>query len=533
MRSCFSFDEIREIEGKIIETEKVPSIVLMENAGKNSCDAIIDKIPGINEKDIFILCGKGNNGGDGFTLARHFLIKNISCKTVMLVPASGLKGDAAINYELLRNSGGEFIEFIEFIQSSSQFSKRKNIVLVDAILGTGIRGMLEDQFLNVIVTINKLKEKYPHIRIISLDVPSGLMSGRQLNPIINADMTISMGTFKSELLFGAGKENSGELVVVPIGISEKLLDKYSSFKKNIIEFVDVKALFPRRKKVSHKYSNGKVLVIGGSKGLSGAVAMSSLAALKSGAGAAAAAIPQGISPVFKRKLFEVMTLELSETEEGSILNNQYEKLKKRIDWADVVLLGPGISTNELTKEFVFEVINHCEKPIVLDADGLTLISKDISLLKDRKFKNEIFLTPHVGEFSRLAQIDIKEIRLNRFELIKSFAEEYKLNISLKSETTVSYISSYSSKTNDEFKGRYFINSSGNEALASAGTGDVLSGIIASMYSQTKDSFRTLICGNYLHGYCADLYGKKYGNKQTATPQDILKLIPKAITKILE
>ncbi|MFI5145508.1 MAG: NAD(P)H-hydrate epimerase, partial [Ignavibacteria bacterium] len=142
MRSCFSFDEIRKIEGKIIETEKVSSIVLMENAGKNSCDAIIDKIPGINEKDIFILCGKGNNGGDGFTLARHFLIKNISCKTVMLVPASGLKGDAAINYELLRNSGGEFIEFIEFIQSSSKFSKRKNIVLVDAILGTGIRGML-------------------------------------------------------------------------------------------------------------------------------------------------------------------------------------------------------------------------------------------------------------------------------------------------------------------------------------------------------------------------------------------------------
>lgn len=504
----------------------------MENAGKNSCDAILEKFPDISEKEIFILCGKGNNAGDGFTLARHFQIKNIPSKIVLLVPPSSLKGDALINYDLLKKNSGEFIEFIEFIELSRKFSKRKNIIIIDAILGSGIRGMLDEQFLNVIVSLNKLKEKNRNIKIISLDVPSGVMSGQQVNPVINADITISMGTFKKELMFGTGKESKGEMTVVPIGITDKMLDKYNLYGKYLIEHEDIQKLFPRRKKVSHKYSNGKVLIIGGSKGLSGAIAMSSVSALKSGAGAVVAAIPACISPIFNRKLFEAMTVELEENDDGTIKNDQFDKIKKRIEWADVVLLGPGISANEMTKEFVIEVINKCEKPLVIDADGLNNLSYNLSVLKTRSSKPEIFLTPHIGEFSRLIKFDAKEIQQNRFELVKNFAEEYKVNVSLKSETTISYINS-ASKTQDEYKGKFFINSSGNEALASAGSGDVLSGIITSMYAQTRDAYKTLILGNYLHGFCADLYYQKYGNKQTATPQDIIKLIPKAITKILD
>ncbi|MFI5145109.1 MAG: NAD(P)H-hydrate dehydratase [Ignavibacteria bacterium] len=528
MKSVFTFDEIRDIEKKIIETGNVPSLLLMENAGKNSCDSIISQIPGIRDKEIYILCGKGNNAGDGFTLARHLLIKDISCTVVMLVSHENLKGDALKNYGLLSLCKCDIIDYPEFQKISSKFQKRKNIILVDAILGTGIKGDLDETFRNVIEHVNSLKEKNSKLTIISLDIPSGIMSGEQINPVIDADYTVLMGTYKAELLFGAGKESRGEMTVVPIGITEALLDENNSYGKYLIELEDIQKIFPRRKKTSHKYSGGKVLVIGGSKGLSGAVIMSSVASLKSGAGAAVAAIPVGISPAFNKKLFEVMTVELDETPDGTINKGQFDKIRKRIDWADVVLIGPGISTNENTKEFVFDVIGNCEKPMVIDADGLNIVSDNIQVIKNRKFNNEIFLTPHPGEFSRLTTIDIKDVMLHRFELVSNFAEENKVNISLKSETTVSY----TCKNDNEYSGKFYINSTGNESLATAGSGDVLSGIIASMYAQTKNPVKTLVCGNYLHGLCADLYAKKYGNKQTATPQDILKFIPKAITKIL-
>jgi len=504
----------------------------MENAGKNSCEFFINSILISPETEIFIFCGKGNNAGDGFTFARHLLINNLNPTIVLFVTPDSLKGDALINYNILKKIGGDFMEYDEFVRlAGRKTNKHFRIYLIDAVLGTGINGKLDEKYTDDINYINKFKENNPHSIIIALDVPSGLMSGEQVNPVVTADFTISMGTYKKELLFGDGKENCGEMKVVPIGISDKKIDSYNSFGKYIVEFEDIQKLFPKRKKVSHKYTNGKVLIIGGSKGLSGAIAMSSLSALKSGAGAVVAAIPDCISKIFNRKLFEAMTIELDETAEGTIKNDQLDKIKKRIDWADIVLIGPGISTNDSTREFVIDLVSKCEKPMVIDADGLNNLSTDLSVLKSRISKPEIFLTPHIGEFSKLTNADIKKIQINRFELVKNFAEEYKVNISLKSETTLSYINS-SSKTNDEFKEKFYINSSGNELLASAGSGDILSGIITSMYAQTKDAYKTLVLGNYLHGYCADLYAEEYGNKQSAAPQDIIKLIPQAITKIL-
>jgi NAD(P)H-hydrate epimerase len=335
-------------------------------------------------------------------------------------------------------------------------------------------------------------------------------------------MTISMGTYKTELLFGEGKENSGDVHVVPIGIDDSLINKYDNYNKKIIEPVDIKKIFPKRKKTSYKYSNGKVLIIGGSKGLSGAVAMSSLSALKSGAGGVVAAIPASVSKIFGGKLFEIMTLELDETAEGSIAPRQFEKLKKRINWADAVLIGPGISINEQTKEFVFELITNCRKNLVIDADALTFLAYKIESLFNRKYNNEIIITPHLGEFSRLSGLSIEDIKVNRFEILRDLAGKYSVNIVLKSETTVSCLKN----------GEMFINSSGNQSLATIGSGDVLSGIIVSLLAQTKDVYTALMCGNYLHGLCADLYSEKYGNRQTASPQDMIKLIPNAVTYLL-
>jgi len=373
-------------------------------------------------------------------------------------------------------------------------------------------------------TINFLNSiKSRRIKIISLDVPSGLMSGEQINPVVSADRTITMGAYKSGQLFGSGKENSGELSAVSIGVDDALIEKYNSYGKHLVELQDVKQIFPKRKKTSHKYANGKVLVIGSSKGLSGAVAMSSLSALKAGAGGVAAAIPESISTIFSRKLFEVMTVELSETDRSTINYDQFDRIKKRIDWADAVLLGPGISTDPRTREFVYDVISNCNKNLVIDADGLNILSEDLSVLNKRKNSTEVILTPHPGEFEKLSGAEMKDIRVNRFELVRDFVKRNNVNLALKSETSLSCLKN----------GEIYINSTGNEALATAGTGDVLSGIIISLLSQSGDGKTAMICGNYLHGLCADLYYVKYKNKQTASPQDFIRLIPEAVTHILQ
>ena len=527
MKPAFTFDEIREIEKKIILEDKIPSIILMENAGKNSCDVLLKNFPEISDYDVYIICGKGNNAGDGYTLARHLIINGLYVHIIQLVDPSELKGDARINYNilnllLLQGEKGQVIFSYDLKFFEKKSLARGRILFIDAVLGTGIHGNLDDKFLKVISFINSLKSKNKKLKIVSLDVPSGLMSGEQINPVVNADETISMGTYKTELLFEEGKEYSGNVNVVPIGIDSGLIENYNAFRKYLVEESDAKKLFPRRKKTSYKYSNGKTLIIGGSKGLSGAVAMSSLSALKSGAGGVVAAIPYSVSSIFSKKLYEIISLGLDETDEGSIAANQYDSVKKRINWADAILIGPGLSLNDETKEFLFDVISKCEKNIVVDADALTLIASDVNILRNRKPGSEIILTPHLGEFSRLTGIDINNIRQNRFEILKEFTGAFKVNVALKSETTVSCNKS----------GEIFINSAGNESLAAIGSGDVLSGITVSLLAQTKDINTALICGNYLHGLCSELYAKKYGNKQTASPQDMIRLIPKAVTSLL-
>jgi len=524
MRPVFTFDEIRNIEKSIIELEGVPSIVLMENAGKNSCDVLLQRFKNFGDYETYIICGKGNNAGDGYTLARHLIIKGYFVTIVQLVEPAELSGDALLNYNLLnkiltQSDKGEIVFSFDlsFFKKRALLSNRK--MFIDAILGTGVKGTLDEKFSNAIDSINNLRTKNKKLIVVSLDVPSGLASGEPAGRVIKADITISMGTYKSELLFGDGKQNSGELNVVPIGITEDLIRKYDSYKKNLVELSDIKMLYPLRKRTSYKYSNGKALIIGGSKGLTGAVVMSSLSALKCGAGGVVAAIPETISPIFNKRLFEIMTLELDATPEGSIASKQFDKLRKRLDWADAVLIGPGISLNEQTREFVYEVIKRCNRNLIIDADALTFLSENLNLLKERKMQNEIILSPHLGEFSRLTGISIDEIQSNRFPILREFAVEYKVNVALKSETTLVCISN----------GDIYINTSGNESLATIGSGDVLSGILVSLLAQTKDISKALICGNYLHGLCADLYSEKYGNRQTASPQDMIKLIPDTVT----
>lgn len=527
MKPAFTFTEIREAEKAIIEKEGIPSLILMENAGKNAFDVITALYPDIAERTVVIVCGKGNNAGDGFVIARHFLINSIPVVIYNLSQAGEFEGDARINYEILTKLSSKQCSMYHITENDPDIlykflnNLKGKAIIIDALLGSGIKGNVSGLYEKVIGQINTIKHKNIKIDVVSVDVPSGLGAGNSDGEIIDACHTITMGAVKTNLLYGRGKENSGDLFVVPIGLTSVLLEKYNSYGKYIVEEEDVRSLLPKRKKTSYKYSNGKALVIGGSKGLSGAVIMSSAAALRSGSGAVFAVFPQSISTHFGRKLHEVIKTELPETEEGTISGESFGKITRLLEKADAVLIGPGLSLNSGTAEFLFEVLSKCDKPLVIDADGLTLLAGNLLLLKQRKNKN-IILTPHPGEFSKLSGLTAEEISDDRFIAVRNFAAKYNVNIILKSETSFACTA----------EGNIYINNTGNEQLATAGSGDVLSGIIVSILAQTKDTKSAMLCGNYIHGRIAEKYSDKTGNRQTALQKNMIDLIPGVITEIL-
>lgn len=528
MKPAFTYHEIREAEKAIIEKEGIPSLVLMENAGRNAYDVITSIYPDLKNETVIIICGKGNNAGDGFVIARHFVINSIPVNLYNFSSPGELKGDALTNFEILQKLSSGICSICNIAEDNFEaFAKslkriKGNGIIIDALLGSGIKGKVTGLYENVIHEVNKIKRKNHGIDVISIDVPSGLSDEVSDGAIIDACDTITMGAVKTNLLFGRGKENSGILHVVPIGIPTEMLERFSVGTKHIVEISDVRKRFPVRKKTSYKYSNGKVLVVGGSKGLSGAIMMSSLAALKSGAGAVLAAFPESISAHFSRKMFEVIKTELPCAADGSIAESAFEEMSAPLKKAEAMLIGPGISLSSTAAEFVNQFISECTKPMVIDADALTIISEDIEILNRRKPGIDVILTPHLGEFSRLSGLSHEEIRRDMFGSVREFAKKYNANVVLKSETSFACTP----------QGEIFINSTGNEQLASAGTGDVLSGIIASLLAESLSAETAMLCGNFLHGMLADIYFEKHGNKQSASVQELIKLLPEAISRIL-
>lgn len=524
MKPVFTFPELREAEKMIINKDGVPSLLLMENAGKNAFDVITSLYADVEDYSIYIFCGKGNNAGDGFVVARHFAINDLEVNVIHITSPDLLKGDALLNYELLKKLISKNVSFNSFNElNSMQINplRKSKILIIDAMLGSGIQGRLSPEFEQAIEYINSARKLNKNSNVVSIDVPSGLMSGEQVNPLIKANVTVTMAALKTEMLFGAGKENCGEIFVVPIGVTENKLDEYNISRKFVVGIEDASSLLPKRKKSSYKYSNGKPLLIGGSKGMSGALVLSTMGAIHSGAGGTSIAFPRSLSSHYGSKLFDVVKTELDETSEQSIADSSFELLKKKIEKSDAVLIGPGISLNSETKSFVIDVIKDTDKPMVIDADALTILAENIDVLLNRK-SNDVILTPHLGEFSKLSGLSTEQILLNRFESVQTFAKKYNVNVIMKSETTFCCLA----------KGDIFINLTGNESLAITGSGDVLSGIIVSLLSQTKDVKAAMLCGTYLHGMIADMYYEQYGNKQSASQKDLLKHIPKAVTKLL-
>ena len=370
MKSIFFNTEVLDAEKKIITSLNIPSLILMENAGYNSFLYISGFIKKNSIKNINILAGKGNNAGDGFVIARHLVASGNFINVFLFYDEKELKGDALINYEILRNLSKEYKNLkIIFLSDLNVFKREIRLegsLIIDAVFGVGFKGELDAKIKDAFNFINDLKKK----KIIAVDTVSGLAHYNKTDGCLKADITLSMGVKKYNSVFWGGRIVSGLNEIMNIGIPVSEFDRRNERRIFEIEKSDVEKFIPVRNIHSNKYTNGKLFVLSGSKGFTGAAYLCSLSALKSGCGAVILGIPDSLYPIMGKKLNEVIILPLNETNEKSFSDESYDKIKEKIKWSNTCLIGPGIGRNEETLGLVRKIIRENDINLVLDADGL-------------------------------------------------------------------------------------------------------------------------------------------------------------------
>jgi len=500
-----------------IDRYRVPGIVLMENAGRAFADQVEATFGSVSQKEVVILCGKGNNGGDGFVIARHLANRRAHVTVIALAKTSEIKGDARTNLDAVLRMARDQEGSLTFKQVSSAkgFPRlRKPDLIIDAIFGTGFSGAVRGIAEKAIRWVNGQT-----CHVVSVDIPSGVdaTTGVVQNLAVKADLTVTMGLAKIGQFVGQGREHCGNVVVADISIPRLLFrpDRRQVYR---VQLEDVLALLPRRPLTAHKHSVGKIFVLAGSRNLTGAPTMAAQAAMKSGAGAVVLGTPRSIYNTLIRKLTEVMVTPLDETAAGSVSFEAVEEIKKQIRWADVVVIGPGLSTHPETQNLVLSLLPEIPKPLVVDADGLNALATDPTILRKRKYPT--VLTPHVGELSRLTKDNPDDIETFRVAFASRAADRLRCTVALKGSPTVTGTPG----------GPCYMNSTGNPGMATAGAGDVLTGIIAALAGQGLPMAEAAYCGAFIHGLAGDLASDAYGQRSVMA-LDILNHIPKALKMV--
>lgn len=491
---------MQALERTAITEYGVPSILLMENAASGFVSALLKDVPDASKKTICVVCGKGNNGGDGFAIARmlYNLGTDVSC--VCLVDASCLSGDAKTNYEIVKKMGIPFIN-VEDCKSKD--------ILIDAIFGTGFHGDTEGEAKKAIDIINESSAF-----VASVDIPSGVSADTGMASLssVFADLCVTFSVLKPGHLLFPGKSHIKKLVKTDISIPRAVInDCVSGY-----DIIDKSAYhkIPARTQNSHKSSFGKVLAFVGSKGMSGAAVLSSSAILKSGAGMVTATIPESIYEPVAKQVAAVMTYVLP-CENDVLSANTADLILEKMKSQDVLLMGCGIGTSESAKETVKRVLLENKKPTVLDADGLNALSECTNLLKEASC--DLVLTPHIMEFSRLSGVSVDEIKARPIELARAFATEYGVTLVLKDAVTL-----VATK-----EGKIYISSVSNSGMATAGSGDVLAGIITGLMAQGASPEDAAASGVYLHLAAGELAKDAFG-EYGMTAEDILTNVPIAL-----
>jgi hydroxyethylthiazole kinase-like uncharacterized protein yjeF len=485
--------QIREVDRLTTERYGIPSLILMENAGMRVAEVLEDRFEDLAELTIAILCGKGNNGGDGFVVARQLIQKGCFPFVFLFGDEQDVKGDAQINLNILKALGyPPTVILNEHDWHEEKVEVLDADVIVDALFGTGVRKPIEGLYRAVIESV---AEDFSRAEIVAVDVPS---------PGVCADVTVTFSALKPSLVLHPDCEDAGDVILADIGNPPELVDA-ENHNLHLIEPHDL----PPRMLDSNKGTYGRVLIIGGSRGKSGAAAMAGQAALRAGAGLVTVAAPRSTSPMVAVAMAELMTEPLEETTEGTIANQSVSDLMKD---KTIVAIGPGLSTFPETVAFVLHARSECRTQMVIDADGLN------ALVGFEGDLNGAVLTPHPGEMARLIRTSIEKVVENRLDVASDFAKRRNAYVVLKGYRTVVAAPD----------GSVYVNPTGNPGMATGGTGDILTGMIAGILGQTHlGSFIERLClAVYLHGLAGDLAAEELG-EESLVATDLLRFLPKA------
>ncbi|HOK45785.1 MAG TPA: NAD(P)H-hydrate dehydratase [Bryobacteraceae bacterium] len=501
--------QMREVDRRTIELG-IPGIVLMENAGNRVVDFLLERFAPLSEQRVVIVCGKGNNGGDGMVIARQLWtrLRPKALHVVLAGDPAELKGDALANYRMLEVCGCPVAREITP-------AMRDATLVIDALLGTGLRGPVTGPMLDWVREINS---GFPLAKIVAVDIPSGVESdtANTQGETVRADYTVTFTAPKIGQVLPPNCERVGELRVAAIGSPPSLYEDDDSIYLSLVEPAMLAPLFRPRALSSHKGDFGHVLIVAGSRGKTGAAAMSGMAALRAGAGLVTVASAGSAIPVIASHAPELMTEPLPETETGSISRRLFDdgRFEKITAGKTVLAIGPGLGTANETVEAVRRIVETCDLPMVVDADGLNALAGTAFSGRGRV----LVLTPHPGEMGRLAGMKTAQVQADRLGVARAFAMERQVTLVLKGHRTVIAFAD----------GRVWINPTGTPALASGGTGDILTGTIAAFLGQfPNDRDRAVAGAVWLHGMAGQLGAAEWGEKSLIAT-DLLRFYPAAI-----
>lgn len=509
-------EEMREIDSIAMNEYNIPGIILMENAGLRIVECIENAVDELRGLKTVILAGKGNNGGDGLVVARHLLNAGSLVDVFLLGSEDELSSDSRMNYDILSKMQANIYPLRnEEDLNRLMLSLLSAELIVDAIYGIGFKGSLNDFEAKIVKMVNWSKAAL----VVSADIPSGVEAdtGKVHGPAIRADYTVTMALPKVGLIMEPGKEYSGTLNVADISIPDVLL-KDKKLNSNLITEEMIKEYFQPRASETHKGTYGHALLLGGAEGMCGAMIMASYAALKSGAGLVTVGVPQSLLPIVQSSVAELMCRPLAQTRDSAISIDALPAIENLLGMASVCAIGPGMSRYSEANAVLRLVLEKAGIPVLIDADGINALEGDTAVLMNRQVP--VIITPHPGEMSRLTGLSIAEIQKNRMEIAREYACKWGITVVLKGNKTV--IASPSGET--------YINISGNPGMATAGSGDVLSGIITGLMAQGLKPLTAAVSGVYIHGLAGDKAVESTGERGLVAG-DLINALPDILSKL--
>lgn len=505
--------EIRNIDRRAVRTFGIPGAVLMENAAAATMAEMERFFNGLAGIKVGIICGKGNNGGDGLALARRLRIRGVPVRVALLAPFASLSGEAKLNLAILRKTD------VEVLPNASSKALAEVVawsdILVDAMLGVGLTAPLR----GIYALASELMDVAGR-PVVAVDIPSGIDAdtGAVKGSAVRADLTVTMALPKRGLVLHPGASYAGTVRVADIGIPTEVVEA-ERIAAHMLDRSEVWGILGERRRDVHKGDFGHLLVVAGSLGKAGAAVMAARGALRSGAGLVTVAAPVSVVPVVQQQVVEAMCIPAAESIDGTLGSGADVELLKALRSMDALAIGPGLSTHYEAAQSVQGLVRRADLPMVIDADGINALASSPAILKQAKAP--IVLTPHPGEMARLQGRTIADVQHDRVGTAQGFARKHRVTVVLKGAATIVASSA----------GDVWVNTTGNPGMATGGTGDVLTGMIGSFLAQGYGPEDAACLGVYLHGLAGDLAATEKGEAGMISG-DLIEKVPEAIAQII-